>query len=72
MTKPLINEKILWIYKLLLKNARQRSGGFSFKTKGKLIWRFVILSKKNISMPINKSRKMFNFAERNKKRLILT
>ena len=40
MTKPFINEKILWIYKLLLKNARQRSGGFSFKrwtkTDGKL------------------------------------
>lgn len=33
MTKPFINEKILWIYKLLLKNARHRSGGFSFKTK---------------------------------------
>ena len=36
MTEPLIYEKILWIYKLLLKNARHRSGGFSFKTKGKL------------------------------------
>lgn len=36
MTKPFINEKILWIYKLLLKNARHRSGGFSFKNKGEI------------------------------------